>query len=92
MTDLSLPAWNADLAAVADTIEAEKFVLLGLSQGGALAVDYALAHPERVEKLVLINAYGQGARTRARTDAELLEAETLVNFVRIGWGRENPAF
>jgi pimeloyl-ACP methyl ester carboxylesterase len=92
VTDLSLPAWDADLEAVADTIGAEQFVLLGLSQGGALAIDYALAHPERVEKLVLINAYGQGGRTRARTDAELLEAETLVNFVRIGWGRENPAF
>lgn len=92
VTDLSLPAWNADLAAVADTIEAEQFVLLGLSQGGALAIDYALAHPERVEKLVLINAYAQGARTRARTDAERLEAETLVNFARIGWGRANPAF
>jgi pimeloyl-ACP methyl ester carboxylesterase len=92
VTDLSLPAWNSDLAAVADTIGAEQFVLLGLSQGGALAIDYALAHPERVSKLVLINAYAQGGRTRARTDAERLEAETLVNFVRIGWGRENPAF
>ncbi|WP_412508326.1 alpha/beta fold hydrolase [Roseovarius sp. SYSU LYC5161] len=92
VTDLSLPAWNADLAAVADTIPAEQFVLLGLSQGGALAIDYALAHPERVSRLVLINAYAQGARTRARTEAEVLEAETLVNFARIGWGRANPAF
>ena len=92
VTDLSRPAWDADLEAVAATIDAEQFVLLGLSQGGALAIDYALAHPERVAKLVLINAYAQGARTRARTDADLLEAETLVNFVRIGWGRANPAF
>jgi len=92
VTDLSMRAWDADLEAVADTIAAKQFVLLGLSQGGALAIDYALAHPERVSKLVLINAYAQGGRTRARNDAELLEAETLVNFVRIGWGRENPAF
>ncbi len=49
-------------------------------------------HPERVSHLVLFNAYAQGGRARARTDAERLEAETLVNFVRIGWGRENPAF
>ncbi|HEY5708610.1 MAG TPA: hypothetical protein VIS51_04380, partial [Solirubrobacterales bacterium] len=53
---------------------------------------YALDHPERVSHLVLVNAYAQGGRVRARTDAERLEAETLVNFVRIGWGRENPAF
>ena len=41
---------------------------------------------------MLVNAYGQGGRARAKSDAELLEAETLVNFIRIGWGRDNPAF
>jgi len=92
VADLSVEAWNADLDAVAASIDESRFVLLGLSQGGALAVTYALRHPERVSHLVLLNAYGQGGRVRAQTDAERLEAETLVNFVRIGWGRENPAF
>lgn len=90
--DLSIEAWNADLDAVAASIGEPRFVLLGLSQGGALAVTYALRHPERVSHLILLNAYARGARVRAETDAERLEAETLVNFVRIGWGRENPAF
>lgn len=92
VADLSTCAWQADLEAVAATIDVPRFVLLGLSQGGALAVRYALDHPERVSHLVLVNAYAQGGRVRARTDAERLEAETLVNFIRIGWGRENPAF
>ena len=92
VADLSIDAWHHDLDAVAGSIEEPKFALLGLSQGGALAVAYALRHPERVSHLVLLNAYGQGARARARTDAERLEADTLVNFIRIGWGRENPAF
>jgi pimeloyl-ACP methyl ester carboxylesterase/DNA-binding CsgD family transcriptional regulator len=92
VSDLSLDAWHADLDAVAASIEEPRFVLLGLSQGGALAIVHALRYPERVSHLVLLNAYGQGARTRAQTEAERLEAETLVNFVRIGWGRENPAF
>ncbi|WP_105430847.1 alpha/beta fold hydrolase [Neorhizobium sp. T6_25] len=92
VSDLSLDAWHADLDAVAASIEDPRFVLLGLSQGGALAIAYALRYPERVSHLVLLNAYGQGARTRALTEAERLEAETLVNFVRIGWGRDNPAF
>ena len=92
VTDLSLAAWQDDLEAVAASIEEPRFVLLGLSQGGALAVEYALKHPERVSHLVLVNGYGQGALARARTDAERLEAETLVNFIRIGWGRDNPAF
>jgi len=33
-------------------------VLTGSSLGGALAIDFALHHPEAVEKLVLINAVG----------------------------------
>ena len=92
VADLSVEAWQADLDSVAASIEEPRFVLLGLSQGGALAIAYAAKHPERVSHLVLLNAYGQGARTRAQTDAERLEAETLVNFIRVGWGRENPAF
>ncbi|MEO3998042.1 alpha/beta fold hydrolase [Mesorhizobium sp. CAU 1732] len=91
-TDLTIDAWHADLAAVAATIEEPRFVILGLSQGGALGIVFALMHPERVSHLVLVNAYCQGARTRAQSDAERLEAETLVNFIRIGWGRDNPAF
>lgn len=92
VADLTLDAWHADLEAVAASIQEPRFVLLGLSQGGSLAVSYALKHPERVSHLVLLNAYGQGGRTRAKSDAERLEAETLVNFIRVGWGRENPAF
>lgn len=94
--DLTLAAWHRDFEAVAEavagTVDGGRFALLGMSQGGALAVEYAVRHPERVSHLVLFNAYAQGGRVRARDDAERLEAETLVNFVRIGWGRENPAF
>ena len=90
--DLSLHAWHWDLDAVAATIPEPRFALLGVSQGGALAISYAVRHPERVSHLILFNAYAQGSQTRARNDAERLEAETLVNFIRVGWGRENPAF
>jgi pimeloyl-ACP methyl ester carboxylesterase/DNA-binding CsgD family transcriptional regulator len=92
VADLSVDAWQADLDAVAAGIDAPKFILLGLSQGGGLAVRYAFEHPERVSHLVLLNAYCQGARIRATTPEELLEADTLINFIRVGWGRENPAF
>jgi len=90
--DLSLRAWHQDLEAVAATIPEQRFALLGVSQGGALAIDYAVRHPERVSHLILFNAYAKGGQARARADAERLEAETLVNFIRVGWGRDNPAF
>jgi pimeloyl-ACP methyl ester carboxylesterase/DNA-binding CsgD family transcriptional regulator len=92
VADLSLERWHADLEAVAASIPEPRFVMLGVSQGGALAITYALRHPERVSHLVLLNAYGHGGRRRAKSDAERLEAETMVNLIRIGWGRENPAF
>jgi len=37
----------------------EKFILLGHSFGGALVTEYASAHPERVEKLVLMATAGE---------------------------------
>src|SRR5688572_8582651 len=36
-----------------------KFVLLGHSYGGAIATEYALKHPERVERLILIATAGE---------------------------------
>lgn len=92
VADLSLDAWQADLDAVATAIEDQQFIMFGLSQGGGLAVRYAYENPTRVSHLVLLNSYCQGARVRATTQEELLEADMLVNFIRVGWGRENPAF
>lgn len=88
----SLEAAVDDLAAVADHMGLERFALMGMSQGGATAVCYAARHPERVSHLVLVGAYARGASWRANTEEERLEAETLVNLVRVGWGRDNPAF
>lgn len=43
-----------DLGAVVDRTEAESVVMIGNSQGGRIALDYALGHPERVGALVLV--------------------------------------
>jgi pimeloyl-ACP methyl ester carboxylesterase len=44
-----------DLEAVLDQLDIHAAVLVGASLGGALAVDFALEHPERVIGLVLVN-------------------------------------
>ena len=36
----------------------DPMVLLGTSLGGTIALDFALAHPEAVERLVLLDAQG----------------------------------
>ena len=92
MREISFKTWMEDLEAVAATLPDRPFALLGMSQGGALAITYALSHPDRVSHLILYGAYGQGAVVRAKTEEERLEAETLVNLVRVGWARDNPAF
>jgi len=51
--DMSFEARVSDLEAVVDALELERFALLGISQGGAAAAEYAVRHPERVSHLVI---------------------------------------
>lgn len=90
VAEFSLDAWVADLEAVADGLGPGRFALLGMSQGGAVAIAYCARHPERVSRLVLYGAYARGAQRRGADTR--LEAQTLVNLVRVGWGRDNPAY
>jgi pimeloyl-ACP methyl ester carboxylesterase len=43
-----------DLAALMDVLGIKRASLVGLSLGGRIAVDFALTHPDRVDRLVLI--------------------------------------
>lgn len=90
--DFSLDAWVGDLEAVVDCLGLDRFPLIGMSQGGAVAIAYAVRHPDKVSQLVLHGAYARGSLRRATSDAARLEAETLVNLIRVGWGRDNAAF
>lgn len=46
----------ADLIALADRLGVDRFTLVGHDWGGAIAWMAALAHPQRIERLVIINA------------------------------------
>ena len=52
--------------AFADAIGLSRFVLVGHSMGGAIAQEVALAAPDRVERLVLVNSLGTAAPLSAR--------------------------
>jgi pimeloyl-ACP methyl ester carboxylesterase len=45
-----------DLLALLDALAVDKTAIVGASSGGRLAVDFTLAHPERVDALVLVGA------------------------------------
>lgn len=55
-----MPRLQLDLeAALAQLKVSTPFVLIGHSYGGAIATEYALNHPEHVEKLILIATAGE---------------------------------
>lgn len=51
--DISFEAFIRDLETVVDAAGIDRFPLLGLSQGCAVAIEYAARHPERVSHLIL---------------------------------------
>lgn len=87
--DLSFDSWVGDLAAVVDTLGLESFALLGISQGGAVAIEYAARYPKRVSKLILYGAYARGALKRGESMEEFEARSTLVKH---GWGRDDHAY
>ncbi len=91
-TRFSMDAWVEDLEAVVDAAGLERFSLLGLSNAGAVAVAYAVRHPERVSHLVLCGAFAKGRLRRDPSSRARAEAEALLSLIRVGWGRANPAF
>jgi len=84
--------WVEDLALVVDACGLDRFPLLGLSQGGAVAIAYAAAHPERVSRLVLVGAYSRGRMVRARTPEEKDEATLDIDLARVAWRRADDSF
>ncbi len=92
VTDFSIDAWVQDLEAVVDALGLERFPLLGISQGASVSVAYAVKHPEKVTHLILYGGYARGRFNRDLTSEEMLQAETMINVIRVGWGKENPAF
>lgn len=88
----SLSAWVADLEAVVDALGLERFDLLGISQGGAVAVEYAARHPQRVRRLVLYGAYAQGRGVRGGSPTALRLHELQAELALVGWGQDSPTF
>jgi len=88
--EISFDAWVADLEAVVAAAGLARFALFGMSQGAAIAIAYAVRHPERVSRLVIFGGFARGRSRRGAQHAE--ETRLEMDLVRLGWGRENPAF
>jgi pimeloyl-ACP methyl ester carboxylesterase/DNA-binding winged helix-turn-helix (wHTH) protein len=97
MSDWDVPSstfddWVDDLETVVDAVGLDRFPLLGVSQGGAVAIAYTVRHPERVSRLILAGAYAEGRLVRASSEAERDAAALDLDLARVGWARQDPSF
>jgi pimeloyl-ACP methyl ester carboxylesterase/DNA-binding CsgD family transcriptional regulator len=92
VSDLGFDSWVRDLETVVDAVGAPRFALLGISQGAAVAIAYAVRHPERVTHLVLHGGYARGRLVRADTPQLREEAETMCRLAELGWGKHDVSF
>ena len=88
--DFSLAARLSDLETVVDAAGLDRFVLMGMSGGSAPAMAYAIAHPERISRLIL---YGTvcGDPVVWTADEQPVE-DTYRSMIRVGWAKPDPEF
>lgn len=91
VSDISFETFVDDLETIVDALGLERFPLLGISQGAAVSIEYAVRHPQRVSHLILFGGYAAGWRIGAGKDV-IAEREAVMTLTRTGWGRDNPAY
>ena len=92
IASITLDDLVADLEAVVDAAGLDRFALLGASQGGAVSIAYAARHPERVSRMVLLDALARGRLVRSPGAAQREMVMAMAQLVRAGWGQDNAAF
>ncbi len=93
--EVSTEAFGRDIAAVADKLGLERFVIRAVQADGIAAIAYAADNPERVSHLILWDAYADGARfveiPQVKAFLSMMENDwdlfttTLAHYV-VGWG------
>jgi DNA-binding winged helix-turn-helix (wHTH) protein/alpha-beta hydrolase superfamily lysophospholipase len=91
VADISFATMLEDLETVIDSSKSDRFALLGISGGAATSIAYAVRHPERVSRLVLLGAYAQGRNMRG-SPQHADEAKAFQTMLRSGWGDEHSVF
>ena len=89
--EITFDAFVRDLEVVVDALGLARFPLLGMSQGCAVSIAYAVRHPERVSALVLLGGYAAGWRIGASPE-ERERREAVMTLTRLGWGTNNAAY
>ena len=89
--EISFEAFVDDLECVVDCAGVEEFDLLGISQGASVAIAYAVRHPEKVRRLLIVGGYAQGWKARGDPE-EIARREALLTLTEVGWGADHPTY
>lgn len=76
------PSMEEDLQSLLDDLEIERVILMGHSLGGKTSMFFALHHPERVEKLIVVDI-SMRKYPPNRDHQMLLEAMMAVDFATV---------
>lgn len=89
---ISFDRWVTDLENIVDHAGLDRFTLVGLSQGAPIGVAYAVKHPQRVSKLVLLGGYARGLLHRDNAEKQNKALELNKALVRSGWGSDEESY
>jgi class 3 adenylate cyclase len=93
-----LPSWEQwaeDARAVLDAVDSRRAVLLGVADGGPIAILFAASHPNRTRALILANTAASFSATDtpevpSSWDPRLGDEAVTSEFIEAAWG--TPAF
>lgn len=88
--DFCLDARVSDLAAVVDDLGLEQFALMAMSQGGPVAISYAVRNPERVTRMMFYNSYAAPFPDPSPNDLAMQQA--FLAMMKVGWARPQSEF
>jgi pimeloyl-ACP methyl ester carboxylesterase/DNA-binding CsgD family transcriptional regulator len=90
--DVSFESWVRDFGAVVDAVGLNRFSIVGICQGGPVALAFAARQPSRVSNLVLYGTYARGKNRRTTIPQEPQKAKLMLEMMELGWGREDHSF
>lgn len=90
MENISFDLLVDDLEAVFDAAGVDRAPIMALSQGGAIAVAFAVRAPERVSGIVMLGSYPVGRAAR-KEKGDQARAEAMQAMMSAGWDEDYPS-
>ena len=89
--EITFNSFIEDMEAVVNESKIDKFPILGVSQGCAVSIAYAIRNPNKVSHLILIGGFSRGKGQRGDPSYEE-KSKMEQTMILSGWEDENPAF